>query len=161
MCPKIDEPSQGELGSIRRLSTLKEMLTGAKSKEQGLLFTELMINDEKTLGLIDTGATHNFLDIKEADRMGIRYTPEKGTIKTVNANPEQIAGIAKVKVCIDKWTNELTFSVVPMDDYRVVLGLDFFEKSLAFPIPATKTLVILDHEVAITTSLKKRSEIQP
>ncbi|PWA48529.1 hypothetical protein CTI12_AA489850 [Artemisia annua] len=158
--PKIDEPSQGELRSIRRLSTLKEMLTGDESKEQGLLFMELMINDEKTLGLIDTGASHNFLDVKEAERMGITYNLEKGTIKTVNAKPEQIAGTAKVKVRIDKWTNELTFSVVPMDDYRVVLGLDFFERARAFPIPATKTLVILDNEVALTTSLKKRSEIQ-
>ncbi|PWA72092.1 hypothetical protein CTI12_AA274570 [Artemisia annua] len=95
MGPKIDEPSQGELGSIRRLSTLKEMLTGAESKEQGLLFMKLMINDEKNLGLIDTGASHNFLDVKEAERIGITYTPEKGTIKTVNAKPEQIAGTAK------------------------------------------------------------------
>ena len=68
-----------------------------------------MINDEKTLGLIDTGATHNFLDVKEADRVGIMYTPKKGTIKTVNANPEQIAGTTKVKVYIDKWTNKLIF----------------------------------------------------
>ncbi|PWA77883.1 hypothetical protein CTI12_AA219830 [Artemisia annua] len=150
-----------ELGSIRRLGTIKEILARAKTKDQGLLFTELKVNDMKTLGLIDTGATDNFLDVKEAECLGIKYTPEKGKIKAVNSKPQQILGTAKVKVHIDKWANELTFTVVPMDDYRIILGLDFFERARAFPMPATKTLVIHDNGLSQVTNLKKQSEIQP
>ncbi|GKF09444.1 subtilisin-like serine endopeptidase family protein [Tanacetum coccineum] len=123
------EPPQGELGSIRRLGTLREILIKAKTKDQGLLYTGLMVNDKKTLGLIDTSATHNFLDITETERLGLKCIPEEGKIKSVNSQPKQILGTAKVKVCIDKWTNELTFIVVPIDDYRLVLGLDFFENA--------------------------------
>ncbi|GJS75400.1 reverse transcriptase [Tanacetum coccineum] len=127
-----DEPENRRVasrrnGSIRRLGSLREMLSGVDTKEHGLLFTKLTINDKKTLGLIDTGATHNFLDVKEAEQLGVTYTCENGTIKTVNSKPKQIHGIAKVKVYIDKWTNKLTFTVVSLDDYRIVLGLDFFE----------------------------------
>ena len=115
----------------------------------------------KTLGLIDTGATDNFLDIKEAERLGIKYTPEKRMIKAVNSEPQQILGTTKVKVHIDRWANELTFTVVQMDDYRIILGLDFFERARAFPMPAAKTLVIHDDGLSQVTNLKKRSEIQP
>ncbi|GKC00774.1 HXXXD-type acyl-transferase family protein [Tanacetum coccineum] len=131
----IKEPPQEELGSIRCLRTLREILTKAKTKDQGLLFTELMVNDKKTLGLIDTSAAHNFLDIKEVARLGVKCTPEEGKIKSVNSEPKQIIGTAKVKVCIDKWNNELTFTVVPIDDYRMVL-------------------------VSQVTTLKRQSEIQ-
>ncbi|GKC43464.1 hypothetical protein Tco_1061186 [Tanacetum coccineum] len=60
----------------------------------------------------------------------------------------------------EEWTNELTFIVVPIDDYKMVLGLDFFEKSLAFRMPATKTLVIQNIGVSQVTTLKRRSKIQ-
>ncbi|GKC60586.1 reverse transcriptase, partial [Tanacetum coccineum] len=120
MSPRVEESPQEELGSIRRLGSLREMLSGSDTKEHGLLFTEMTINNQKTSGLIDTGATHNFLN-----------------------------------------TNELTFTVVSLDDYSVVLGLDFFEGARAFPIPATKILVILDNEVSQIINLKKRSEIKP
>ncbi|GJX81266.1 hypothetical protein Tco_0329415 [Tanacetum coccineum] len=79
------EPPQRELGSIKRLGTLREILTKAKTKDQ----------------------------------------------------------------------------VMPIDDYRLVLGLDFFEKDRAFPILATKTLVIHDNRVSQVITLKRRSKIQP
>ncbi|GKD25756.1 hypothetical protein Tco_1231970 [Tanacetum coccineum] len=63
------EPPQRELGSIKHLGTLREILTKAKTKDQGLLFTKLIVNDKKMLGLIDNDATHNFLDVKEAERL--------------------------------------------------------------------------------------------
>ncbi|GJZ96389.1 hypothetical protein Tco_0668723 [Tanacetum coccineum] len=89
------EPPQGELGSIRRLGTLREILIKAKTKDQGLLYTGLMVNDKKMLGLIDASATHNFLDITETERLGLKCIPEEGKIKSVNSQPKQILGIAK------------------------------------------------------------------
>nr|GEW30247.1 Gag-Asp_proteas domain-containing protein [Tanacetum cinerariifolium] len=41
-------------------------------------------------------------------------------------------------------TRELDLSVVPMDDYKLVLGMEFFDKVQAIPITFTNTLCILD-----------------
>ncbi|GKC64179.1 RNA-directed DNA polymerase-like protein [Tanacetum coccineum] len=161
MSPSIEESPQEELGSIICLVSLREMLSGAETKEHRLIFMKLTINNKNTLGLIDTGATYNFLDVKEVEQLGVTYNSERGTTKTINLEPKQIYGMAKVKVYIDKWTNELTFTIVSLDDYMIVLGLDFFEGARAFPIPATKILVILDKEVSKVTNLEKQSEIKP
>ncbi|GKE17321.1 reverse transcriptase [Tanacetum coccineum] len=79
----------------RCLGSLREMLSGVETKEHRLLFTELTINNKNTLGLIDTGATYNFLDVKEAEQLGVTYNSERGTTKTVKLEPKQIHGMAK------------------------------------------------------------------
>nr|GEU74856.1 hypothetical protein [Tanacetum cinerariifolium] len=137
-----------------------ELIMDYSNKPKRPLVEELTVNDKKTLRLIDTGATHNSLDVKEAERLGVKCIPGEGRIKSVNSEPKQILGTTKVKVCIDNWTNELTFIVVSIDDYKLVLGIDFFEKALAFPMPATKMLVIHDNRVSQVTTLMTRCEIQ-
>ena len=95
--------------------------------------------------MLDTGATHNFIDEKEATRLGLDITHGRGTIKTVNSDARPAAGITKdVPVKIGHWQGTLDFTIVSMDDFKMVLGLTFFKKALAFPVPAYNSLVILD-----------------
>ena len=42
------------------------------------------------------------------------------------------------------WSGKLDFSIVPMDDFKMVLGIEFFDQFHAFPLPATNSLSILD-----------------
>ncbi|GJV34478.1 HXXXD-type acyl-transferase family protein [Tanacetum coccineum] len=86
-----EEPPQEELGSIRCLGTLREILAKTKTKDQGLLFMEMIVNDKQTLGLINTGATHNFLDVKEVERLGVKCTLKVGNIKSVK-NQNKLLG---------------------------------------------------------------------
>lgn len=59
-----------------------------------------------------------------------------------------------MKVKIGDWQGELSFTVVPLDDYKVVLGLKFFRKVNVFPIPKVNFLVIIDETMMRVIPLK-------
>lgn len=55
-----------------------------------------------------SGATSNFLDVKEAERLGIPYSKAKGWLKAVNSKPMTINGEASdVKVGLGGWKGTL------------------------------------------------------
>nr|GEY17469.1 reverse transcriptase [Tanacetum cinerariifolium] len=71
--------------------------------------------------------------VDEAERLGINATKGSGTIKAVNSSAKPIHGVAK-----DAWTKigeyegTIDLSMVPMDDFKVVLGLEFLDKAIQF-----------------------------
>ncbi|KAH9674643.1 Endonuclease [Citrus sinensis] len=66
-------------------------------------------------------------------------------MKAVNSPAKPIAGIAQgVHLTLGTWSGKLDFSIVPMDDFKMVLGMEFFDQVHAFPLPATNSLSILD-----------------
>ncbi|KAH9750077.1 Endonuclease [Citrus sinensis] len=66
-------------------------------------------------------------------------------MKAVNSPAKPIAGIAQgVHITLGTWSGKLDFSIVPMDDFKMVLGMEFFDQVHAFPLPTTNSLSILD-----------------
>ncbi|KAA0025846.1 Endo-1,4-beta-xylanase A [Cucumis melo var. makuwa] len=54
--------------------------------------------------MIDTSATHNFMNEQKTKRLGLQLLTEVGTIKAVNSGVRSIMGIAKdVPMKIGKW----------------------------------------------------------
>nr|GEZ66015.1 Gag-Asp_proteas domain-containing protein [Tanacetum cinerariifolium] len=93
--------------------------------------------------LVDSGATHNFMAVDEAKRLGINATKGSGTIKAVNLEVKPIHEVAKdVRAKIGEWEGTIDLSVVPMDDFKVVLGLEFLDKVRAFPMSFANSLCI-------------------
>lgn len=101
--------------------------------------------------MLDTGAMHNFIDEKEALRLDLDISRGQGTIKAVNSEAKPIVGIAKgIPTKIGHWQGTLDFIVVPKDDFKIVLGISFFRKALAFPVLAYSSLMILDdHKIRV------------
>lgn len=110
--------------------------------------------------MLDTGATHNFITRSEAIRLGMRYSGKSGTLKTVNTAAKPIWGIAHdVRTTIGDWSGKLKFTVVDMDDFELVLGMDFFKTTQAVPIPQLKSLLIPGEKPCLVkTSLASESE---
>lgn len=48
----------------------------------------------------------------------------------------------------------LNFSIVPMDDFKIVLGMEFFDQIHAFPLPAINYLRIFDKRKACTVPVE-------
>nr|GEY40140.1 hypothetical protein CTI12_AA187700 [Tanacetum cinerariifolium] len=112
-----EDASNGRcMGSMRILNAIKAKTEVPKVIGKGLQYVEATINDVKVRALVDSGATHNFVAVDEVERLGINAT--KGR------------------------TIDLT--VVPMDDFKVVLGLEFLDKVRAFPMSFANSLCILD-----------------
>ncbi|GJT50986.1 ATP-binding cassette subfamily C member 8 [Tanacetum coccineum] len=70
---------------------------------------------------------------------------KKEVPKAVNSPAKAIHGVAKdVQGKIGEWEGTIDFSVVPMDDFKVVLGLEFLDKVRAFLMSFANSLCILD-----------------
>lgn len=66
-------------------------------------------------------------------------------MKAVNSPTKPIAGIAQgVHVSLGIWRGKLNFSIVPIDNFKMVLRIEIFNQVHAFPLPTTNSLGILD-----------------
>ncbi|GJV02083.1 putative nucleotidyltransferase, ribonuclease H [Tanacetum coccineum] len=118
------------MGSIRILNAIKAKTEVPKVVGKGLQYVEATINGVKVRALVDSGATHNFVADDEAKRLGINVAKGSRTIKAINSPAKAIHGVAKdVLAKIGEWEGTIDFSVVPMDDFKVVLGLEFLDKT--------------------------------
>lgn len=70
-------------------------------------------------------------------------------MKAVNSPAKPIVGIAQgLNTTLGTWSGKFDFSIVPMDDFKMVLGMEFFDQVHAFPLLATNSLSILDRNRA-------------
>ncbi|GJW48836.1 putative nucleotidyltransferase, ribonuclease H [Tanacetum coccineum] len=76
-------------------------------------------------------------------------------VKAVNLKAKPIHGVAKdVWAKIGEWEGTIDLSVVPMDDFKVVLGLEFLDKVRAFPMMFANSLCILDGRKTCIVSME-------
>ncbi|KAH9625103.1 hypothetical protein KSS87_018092 [Heliosperma pusillum] len=108
------------------LATNKE--AGRKYKGN-LLTVNGKVNGVHTRVLVDSGATHNYVALRVARDMDIRYTrTEVGELKAVNSSATPIYGVAHgVPLRLGKWKGKAKFMVVDIDDEDVVLGMEFID----------------------------------
>ncbi|TXG73104.1 hypothetical protein EZV62_001683 [Acer yangbiense] len=149
------------MGSLRQLGALKGNNAPSTSTKKGLMFVNASINGKAVRAMLDTGATHNFVSLDKAKKLGLKATNGGGTIKAVNSPAKPIAGIAKaVPVCLGTWSGKLDFSVVPMDDFQVVLGMEFFDQVHAFPFPAGNSLNILNRSKTCMVPAERMAKVE-
>ncbi|XP_023764406.1 uncharacterized protein LOC111912904 [Lactuca sativa] len=127
-----EERDKQQLSSMRLLNSVAKEETKPK-KGGGLMFVKTKINGETTKSLVDTGASYNFLAENEAKKRNIQYTKEIGWLKAVNSPSKPILGVAhNVPIEIGGWTGTIDLTVVPMDDYCIVLGMEFLDEAWPF-----------------------------
>uniref|UniRef100_A0A2P2K194 Uncharacterized protein LOC105647934 n=1 Tax=Rhizophora mucronata TaxID=61149 RepID=A0A2P2K194_RHIMU len=159
---KANEEPQANMGCVQQLGNLSKHASPAVPKEKGLLYVDVAINGKVACAMLDTGATHNFMDVQEANRLSLQLTKGIGTIKAVNSDAKLVHGIAHgVAVQIGEWTDKMDFTIVPIDDFKVVLGLAFFCEALAFPVLASRSLVVVDAHKIRVVPLKRKEKSQP
>ena len=148
ICNEYESRSKQEtenMGSLQLLNALNVKPT--PSTDKGLLYVEVLLNGRATKAMVDTGATHNFITEAEAARLNLKTTPREGWIKTVNATARRLGGVAKgVDMVLGTWKGPVDFSVAPMDDFQVVLGMDFMRKASAFVMPSLNSVCIFNRD---------------
>ncbi|KAJ4830746.1 hypothetical protein Tsubulata_014177 [Turnera subulata] len=110
-------PHSVRMAPLERLGAID---AAAKPSKKGRMFVRVQVGGTELDALVDTGATHNFLQAKTARELGIRYMPQESTttMKTVNLEAQPIVGLAyDMKVRIGNWCGRLEFTVVELDDY--------------------------------------------
>ncbi|KAL2943047.1 Transposon Tf2-9 polyprotein [Bienertia sinuspersici] len=146
---------EAQIGNLRLLSSVKAMVeakgghnvakvsTLPRSKKSSLMFVEAMVNEQASKALVDTGATHNFIAKGEAIRLGLKYVKEPGRLKTVNTSPVPILGISRgVPLRLGEWKGTVDLTVVNMDDFSLVLGMEFMDSVKPWTFGRDDTLTI-------------------
>ena len=130
------------MGSLQLLNALKANPV-VKPTSKGLMYVEARINEKPTRVMVDMGTTHNFMAIDKAVRLGVKWSKKDGWMKTVNTKAQPVHGISQgVGIKLVSWSGLVTFSVIPMDDFKVVLGMEFMRQVSAVPMPALSLVCI-------------------
>ncbi|RVX00151.1 hypothetical protein CK203_026595 [Vitis vinifera] len=117
------------MGSLQLLNALKAKPMPKTPQSKGLMYVEALVNGKATKALVDTGATHNFVSEDEARRLELQASKEGGWLKAVNSAAKPSHGVARgVTMHIGSWEGRVDFTVAPMDDFKMVLGMDFLQK---------------------------------
>ncbi|KAK2967931.1 hypothetical protein RJ640_010541 [Escallonia rubra] len=145
-----DCPRQGKLNALVEENEESENQAvptgeGQASTNKGLLYVEAKFNGKPTKVMVDTGATHNFVTMEEAKRLGLKVVGSGGWLKSVNTNAKPLQGAARqVEMSIGSWRGLVDFSVAPMDDFKVVIGLDFLRQVNALVSPYSNAVHIME-----------------
>jgi len=97
------------------------------------------------LSIMDNGETHNFIREEAAKKFGLKFVPTQDLLKVVNSPPDKVISIVEnVEVRIGEWSRKIDFTVVQMDDYKEVLGIEFMKQYEVVMVPHMKKLYIYD-----------------
>ncbi|KAA0046992.1 uncharacterized protein E5676_scaffold68G001120 [Cucumis melo var. makuwa] len=142
---QIDGGERTRIGAIKYMSALQK-----KSGERhvptkgGLLYVDTWINQKQTKStMVDSGATHNFITEAEARRLKLRWERDSGKMKAVNSIALPIVGLVKrTTIKLGGWKCPVDVVVVKMDDFDVVLGMEFLLEHQVIPMASAKCLAI-------------------
>ena len=97
------------------------------------------------MAMVDSGATHNFVATREATRLGLELEEDISRIKAVNSKAQKIQGVAKnVPMQVGDLKGTCSLLCVPLDDFNLILGVDFLLKAKVALIPHLGGLVVLE-----------------
>ncbi|KAF3787322.1 hypothetical protein EJ110_NYTH17753 [Nymphaea thermarum] len=86
-----EEGEGSRIGALKLLNSLKreEKAKVIATPSRELMYIEILVNGKPRMAMIDTGATHNFISVVEARRLGL--TLEKGELR-MKAEGSQLKG---------------------------------------------------------------------
>ena len=105
----------------------------------------MKIGSVDILTMVDSGATHNFMSEDTARRIGLKFVLVKAQMKIVNSPPDCVLGVAKkVDTTLGEWIGNVDFTIVHIDDYEAVLGMEFLKQFDVMIVPHLKKLYLYD-----------------
>ena len=132
--------------SLVEIGVLQSSEEEVESMKNSLLVTKLWLDGRETTGLIDSGATHNFVSEQWVKEAGIPMEPTGKVLTVTLADGRGMTvkehRIKKVKCTMGEYQWVGSWSVIPMTSYNVVLGkpwltnhnprIDFSTNTLVF-----------------------------
>ena len=77
----------------------------------------------------------------------------------VNVGVERVVDVAKdISLKLYDWCGKTSFTIVPMDDFEVVLGQEFMRKEKATTIPHMNNLAIFSRQTPCLIPTVRRKE---
>ncbi|XP_042951365.1 uncharacterized protein LOC122286598 [Carya illinoinensis] len=160
MLEEKEVQDQSHMGCLQLLNSLKAN-PKPSTKDRSLMYVEAEINGKKTHAMVDSGASHNFIKKEEAARLGISLEKGQGWLKAVNSDAKPLDGVARgVELQLGTWRGKLDFSVAPMDDFNIVLGMEFLRQFNVVSLPHYNSVCILEGGPCMVPTMSKPNTTQ-
>ncbi|TYJ97410.1 uncharacterized protein E5676_scaffold194G002310 [Cucumis melo var. makuwa] len=119
--------------------------------ERGLMYVDTWINQKPTKStMVDSVATHNFITEAEAKHLNLHWEKDAERMEAVNSAALPIIRLVKrTMIRLGGWSDLIDFVVVKMDDFDVVLGIEFLLEHQVIPMPLAKCLVITGSNLSV------------
>ncbi|KAK3018915.1 hypothetical protein RJ639_005120 [Escallonia herrerae] len=125
---------------------------------KGLMYVDIKVNRKAIRAMLDTGATHNYISSTEVERLGLTLEKGCGRVKAINFAAQPAAGIARsVLIKIGPNEGRTNFSVVIMDDFKLILGLEFLRDTKTTVMPCTNSLAMLGSKPCVIPAISPRA----
>nr|TKS05961.1 hypothetical protein D5086_0000127890 [Populus alba] len=125
---------------LARIETLRKGKPGATDS---LMYVKIEINGKGVTAMLDSGATHTFVADRMAKELGLRLSDSQTSMKAVNSKAQKIAGMSyDVPIVLDQWRGKHDLLVITLDDYDLILGLDFLRKAKIALMPYLNGIMI-------------------
>ena len=139
--------SDSETAPIVKPRQLLNMINGETPVQKSLMHVHAMVNGVPVKALVDSGATHNFVATREVTGLGLKLEEDTSRIKAVNSKAQKIQGVAKnIPMQIGDWKGTCSLLCVPLDDFDLILGVDFLLRAKVALIPHLGGLVVLEEK---------------
>ena len=147
MIKENEKEGDAHVGSLQLLNALKAKPVPKTPQSKGLMYVETLVNRKATKALVNTGATHNFVSEDEVKRLKLQASKVEGCLKAVNSATKSSHGVARgVAMHIGSWEGRVDVTIALMDDFKMVLGMDFLRKVKVVPLPFLRSMAILEEE---------------
>ena len=109
------------------------------------MHVHVVVNGLQVKDVVDSGVTHNFMATKKASKLGLKLEDDTNQIKTVNSKAQKIHGVSKnVLMQVGDQNGTCSLLCVPLDDFDLILGIDFLLKAKVALISYLGGLMVLD-----------------
>ena len=112
------------------------------------MFVETFVNGVRVKAMVDSGATHNFVATRESARLGLNLEKDTSQIKAMNSKAQKIQGVVmNVPLQVGKWKGKCNLLCVPLDDFDLILGVQFLLKAKVAILPHLGGLMFLEESM--------------
>ncbi|XP_027769932.1 uncharacterized protein LOC107009291 [Solanum pennellii] len=127
----------------------------------GAQCVDITINGRPARAIVDTGAEVTIMTKTTATSLGLRYSPSNTQLRTVNAPPTPVNGVAHgVSITLGEWQGKTNFIVAPLDLFDVILGQEFFQACHVVIDPYLQQLMVLEKGGTCMISMVKASKTE-
>ncbi|KAK3023720.1 hypothetical protein RJ639_042730 [Escallonia herrerae] len=125
---------------------------------QGLMYMDIKVNGKAIRATVDTRATLNYISSIEVERLGLTLEKGYGLVKAINSTAQPVVGIARsVLIKIGPYEGRTNFLVVIMDDFNMILGLEFLRDTKTTVMPCTNSMAMLGSKPYVIPTISPKA----
>ncbi|KAH7569637.1 hypothetical protein JRO89_XS06G0224500 [Xanthoceras sorbifolium] len=110
---------------VQLLNTIRVV----KQPPYDLMQVQVQVNGKCIRALLDTGADSNYLAQHMVDGLGLTVSKSSKRVKAVNLGTVAVLGETEIEVGLGTWHGRCMMNVIPLVDFEMVLGIEFFVKA--------------------------------